>query len=53
LSGIIAMFANLNDSITITEGFSLALLVLYYALMLELLLVIPFRTGIKKRIASL
>lgn len=49
-SGIIAMLMNLKDPGFIGWGVALSLLTVYYVLILELLLVVPFQTGIKKQL---
>ena len=46
------MLANLRTPNEVGQGAAVALLVVFYALILELLVVLPFSTGVKKRLAE-
>ena len=52
LTGTTAMLANLEDSKAIGMGAALAMLCVLYAMVLNLILVFPFKTGIRKRLAE-
>jgi flagellar motor component MotA len=50
--GTIALLSNLKDSSTIGSGTALALITILYGVVFLMLVAIPFKTGIKKRIVE-
>lgn len=52
LTGLIIMLANLGDDSTVGAGTAIALITVVYALFLFMGVVVPFQTGIKKKLAE-
>ena len=51
--GVIIMLANLNSEVaTVGSGFAIALITVFYSLVLYVVLVVPFRAGIERRLAE-
>ena len=50
LLGVVAMLTNLGDLEWLGKGLALALLVVFYALLLHILLVFPFLASIRKKL---
>jgi hypothetical protein len=50
--GIIAMFSSFSDYIAVGRGLAVALLVVFYALILTLTIALPFQYGLKKKITE-
>ena len=50
LSGVMVMLGILNDSVSFGRGLAIALLVIYYNFIIQLILVTPFKSGIKKKL---
>ncbi len=48
--GVIAMFNFVSDFITVGRGLAVALLVVFYAVILTFTVALPFQFGLKKRI---
>ena len=50
--GLVGMLMTIEDKAAIGAGMSIALLTVLYALILNLIVIIPFKTAIKKRLHS-
>jgi flagellar motor component MotA len=51
--GVIAMLSNLEDTSILGWGMALALLTVLYALLLILIIALPFKNGLKRRLIEL
>ena len=50
MNGLIAMFSNVSDLSIVGRGLAVALLVVFYAVILTFTVALPFQFGLKKRI---
>ena len=52
LAGVIGMLGNIEDKSSIGSGMSLALITILYAVILNLTLIVPFKTAIRKQLSA-
>ena len=53
MTGIIAMLGNLKNADSVGAGTALSLITILYAILTQIAVVIPFQTGIKRKIVEL